>query len=362
VADFPGGIPECGTDALRFALVAYTSQGRDINLDIARVVGYRHWCNKLWNALRFAMMNLGPDFAPMVAPAVASFPLRARWMLSRLNAAVGTVDACMEKYDFAGATTAIYAFWQYEVCDVYIELVKPVSSSTVLGAEEKRATLEALYIALETGLRMLHPFMPFLTEELWQRLPRSPSVPAEVRTIMLAPYPTHNPAWVDAQAESDMTQSLDVVRAARSLRAAYGLLPRARPSMHVHARSDASADAVARTLMEIRALAGAEAVTVVRSAEEVPAGCAMELVSDALSVYVNLKGAVDAKQEVEKLVKKIGVAERSRDSLLKQQAAADYEAKVPEKQRNANADKLLKLEAEIAEAQRGMAEFTALLS
>jgi len=361
VADFPSGIPECGTDALRFALVAYTSQGRDINLDIARVVGYRHWCNKLWNALRFAMMNLGSDFAPAAQPRAEDCPLRARWMLSRLNAALSAVDAAMEKYDFAAATTAIYAFWQYEVCDVYIELVKPVTSSLTLSAGEKRATLEALYVAIEQGLRMLHPFMPFLTEELWQRLPRAPGVPADVPTIMLAPYPTPVAGWTDAGAEADMAQGQDIIRAARSLRAAYGLLPRARPAAYVHARSDAAAAAVERVATEIRALSGCESVAVLRSAEEVPPGCAMELVSEAVSFYINLKGAVDAAAEVEKLRKKAAALAKSRDNVLRQMAAADYTTKVPERIRADNDEKVAKLALEVAEAERGIAEFTALL-
>lgn len=125
-ADFPNGIAECGTDALRFALVAYTSQGRDINLDIQRVVGYRHWCNKLWNAVRFAMLNLTGDFAPSAAFDSAGAPLGARWVLSRLNVAIRATSAAMDTYDFNTATTAVYHFWQYELCDVFIEVMKPI--------------------------------------------------------------------------------------------------------------------------------------------------------------------------------------------------------------------------------------------
>lgn len=139
-ADYPQGIAECGTDALRFALVAYTSQGRDINLDIQRVVGYRHWCNKLWNAVRFAMVNLDlqKGFAPSAAFDAKPAPLGARWILSRLNAAIATTTASMDVYDFNGATTAVYSFWQYELCDWFIEVMKPVMSRGT--PEDKRAT------------------------------------------------------------------------------------------------------------------------------------------------------------------------------------------------------------------------------
>ena len=120
----PPSLRQCGTDALRFALVAYTGQARDVNLDILRVVGYRHWCNKLWNAIRFAMMNLGPGFVPTRPASLvpAAMPMPCRWVLSRLNAAVGATVKCLEEYDFSGATTAVYAFWQYELCDVFIEV------------------------------------------------------------------------------------------------------------------------------------------------------------------------------------------------------------------------------------------------
>ncbi|KDD75111.1 class I (I, L, M and V) tRNA synthetase, partial [Helicosporidium sp. ATCC 50920] len=183
-ADFPDGIEECGTDALRFALVSYSSQGRDVNLDIKRVVAYRHWCNKLWNAVRFALGHLGDDFVVseeerraladergvLSGSALQELPFASRWILSRLSAATETVDAGMEASDFSAATTAAYNFWQYELCDVFIELVKPVMARG--GPAEQRWTRVVLWTALDVGLRLLHPFMPYVTEELWQRLRR----------------------------------------------------------------------------------------------------------------------------------------------------------------------------------------------
>lgn len=125
---------ECGTDALRFALCAYTAQGRDINLDIKRVVAYRHWCNKLWNAIKFGMLTLGDGFTPtaghcaaLECPAsAADAALACRWLLSRLHAAAEAADAGFAAYEFSAVTQAIYAFWQYDVCDTFIEVVKPI--------------------------------------------------------------------------------------------------------------------------------------------------------------------------------------------------------------------------------------------
>uniref|UniRef100_A0A8C4DI94 valine--tRNA ligase n=1 Tax=Dicentrarchus labrax TaxID=13489 RepID=A0A8C4DI94_DICLA len=170
-SDYPSGIPECGTDALRFALCAYTSQGRDINLDVNRILGYRHFCNKLWNAVKFAMKTLGDNFVPSEKAKSVS----DRWILSRLSAAVGLCDAAFKAYDFPAITTAIYNFWLYELCDVYLESVKPVFSKAEEDSTSQRQALvcrQTLYTCLEVGLRLLSPIMPFVTEELYQRLPR----------------------------------------------------------------------------------------------------------------------------------------------------------------------------------------------
>uniref|UniRef100_A0A8C5A7W3 valine--tRNA ligase n=1 Tax=Gadus morhua TaxID=8049 RepID=A0A8C5A7W3_GADMO len=186
--DYPSGIPECGTDALRFALCAYTSQGRDINLDVNRILGYRHFCNKLWNAVKFAMKTLGDNFVPWEKAQESAVD---RWILSRLAAAVGSCTAGFQAYDFPGITTAIYSFWLYELCDVYLESVKPVfSDAEADGAAQRRALVcrQTLYTCLEVGLRLLAPIMPFVTEELFQRLPRR--LPRDSpASISVTPYP-----------------------------------------------------------------------------------------------------------------------------------------------------------------------------
>uniref|UniRef100_A0A667ZQ25 valine--tRNA ligase n=1 Tax=Myripristis murdjan TaxID=586833 RepID=A0A667ZQ25_9TELE len=169
-SDYPTGIPECGTDALRFALCAYTSQGRDINLDVNRILGYRHFCNKLWNAVKFAMKTLGDNFVPSEKAQSVS----DRWILSRLSAAVALCGAGFQAYDFPAITTAIYNFWLYELCDVYLV--------------RKWCDQQTLYTCLEVGLRLLAPIMPFVTEELFQRLPRR-RPQDNPPSISVTPYP-----------------------------------------------------------------------------------------------------------------------------------------------------------------------------
>uniref|UniRef100_A0A8C3T9W7 valine--tRNA ligase n=1 Tax=Chelydra serpentina TaxID=8475 RepID=A0A8C3T9W7_CHESE len=183
-SDYPAGIPECGTDALRFALCAYTTQGRDINLDVNRILGYRHFCNKLWNATKFAIRALGPGFKPPAPADGAESPID-RWILSRLSLAVELSDAALRAYDFPAATTAAYGFWLYELCDVYLECLKPVLAEG--AAPAVAAARCTLYTCLDAGLRLLAPFMPFVSEELFQRLPRrAPHAPP---SICVTPYP-----------------------------------------------------------------------------------------------------------------------------------------------------------------------------
>lgn len=167
-------------------MCAYTAQGRDINLDINRVAGYRHFCNKIFNATKFALMTLGPNFKPSPTEPVLGSSAIENWILSRLNHAVKSIDEGWKKYDFSQVTTAIYSFWLYELCDVFLEIIKPIFKET--GAEAKQQSVrETLYTCFDIGLRILHPFMPFITEEMWQRLPRRESLISE--SIMIAPYP-----------------------------------------------------------------------------------------------------------------------------------------------------------------------------
>lgn len=188
--DFPRGIIECGTDALRFSLCSYTNTGREINLDISRVEAYRKFCNKLWNAVRFALLKLGEGYKP---PASAELPENAfpaaQWILHKLNATAREMNEAIPAYNFVAATSSIYLFLLNDLCDVYIEVVKPIIDLEKYSAEEKQVARDALYIALESGLRLMHPFMPYLTEELWQRLPRYPGDSTE--SVMVSSYPEY---------------------------------------------------------------------------------------------------------------------------------------------------------------------------
>ncbi|KAI6173405.1 Valyl-tRNA synthetase [Aphelenchoides besseyi] len=184
-ADYPNGIPECGTDALRFALLAYTRQSGDINLDVQRVFGYRNFCNKLWQGTRFTFMQFGNDFKPSTKFELTGSEIAIdKWILSRLAHCVAQCEIGLSTYKFEQATQATYEFW-FELCDFYLESVKGVGKS---GDENAITTVRnVLYLCLDIVLRLLAPFMPFITEELWQRLPKRNE--NEAPSLCVAAYP-----------------------------------------------------------------------------------------------------------------------------------------------------------------------------
>ncbi|OZJ06264.1 hypothetical protein BZG36_00795 [Bifiguratus adelaidae] len=279
--DYPDGIPQCGTDALRFALCAYTSTGRDINLDIKRVDGYRKFCNKLWNATRFAMMKLGDDFQPKAtADLTGKESLADRYILSRLNAAAVEVNKHLEEMNFMAATTDLYSFWIYELCDVYIELIKPIcdadTTNDVAAAEQKRIAQETLYTCIESALKLLHPFMPFVTEELWQRLHRREGDTCP--TIVRAKYPTEKKEYNDPEAEKKFEYLYAIVKGVRSLAQEHNILK----NLEVFVQCPAEQATLIKNEMGIitTLIKGCKALHMVPSGEAFPQGCATAAVND----------------------------------------------------------------------------------
>lgn len=164
-------------------------QADRINLDIQRVVGYRQWCNKLWNAIRFAMGKLGDDYVPPLKLDLETAPFSCKWILSVLNSAISKIIILFKSYDFAGAASAVYSWWQSQLCDVFIEVIKPYFSTSPEFESSRKISRDVLWICLDNGLRLLHPFMPYVTEELWQRLPRAAGDYSVKESIMVTEYP-----------------------------------------------------------------------------------------------------------------------------------------------------------------------------
>ncbi|KAG9320556.1 hypothetical protein KVV02_000373 [Mortierella alpina] len=350
--DFPNGIPECGTDALRFCLGAYSAFGRDINLDIMRVDGYRKFCNKLWNATRFALLKFEEGFLPNATAAKSgNESLAERWILNKLNVAAVELNDQLGQRNFMKATDAIYKFWLYELCDVYIEIIKPITEGSDLVA--KRSAQDTLYTCLEAALRMLHPFMPFLTEELYQRLPRRDG--DKIPTITKSSFPVNNPSYVDEKADADFELVFAVVRSGRSLMADYNMTKGGQIFIHGSAEIAKllkSEEAGIATLTK-----GSKACKVVTDVAEIPEGCASQTVQEGCSVYLLVKGMVDVDAEVQKIEKKLAKVQKAKDDLLKKTQDANYLNKVKAEIRELNDAKLKDYEAEIATLTGGIDTF-----
>jgi valyl-tRNA synthetase len=368
--NFPEGIPECGADALRFGLLAYTIQGRDINLDVSRVVSYRQFCNKLWNATRFTLTHLAPDRytpKPMLDTidellSTPSLAVRDRWILSRLNACIESVDVAMKAYTFGNATSAIYNFFLYEFCDYYLELLKPLfggpgqteesaklASASAGGdvALAQRLARSTLHVCLELGLRLLHPMMPMLTEELWQRLPGRglpqravEGAPKDWPSIMIAQYPISMPTATKPEVEAAFALFQEIIRAGRSLRSDYDIVPSKSTTMFFAASDAASRAIVDDQISDIKTLLKCESLTVVSDRAEVPSGCSAYIVNDRISVYLQLKGLIDPQAEIVKLGKKQEKLKKEIETLQKRKASPGYVEKVPEAVRITNDESL----------------------
>ncbi|KAI9462003.1 tRNA synthetases class I-domain-containing protein [Lactarius psammicola] len=330
--DFPKGIPQCGTDALRFALCAYSGGGRDINLEILRVEGYRKFCNKIFNATKFAMLKLDESFIPEATPQpTGNETLVEKWILHKLNIATAETNKQLGERNFMAATNAVYNFWLYELCDVYIEAMKPMTDPTV-SAETRISAQQTLYTCLDHGLRLLHPFMPFVTEELWQRLSRRPN--DATPSIMVSKYPIYDTDFVFDDADKDFDLLFNAIRAGRSLAASYNIQSDIQISFHIQDGAEAalfeSQKGVITTLTK---------------------GC---------NVHILVRGLVDLDAEIAKCEKKLQLARLNLDKVRKVEAQSDYVEAVPENVRLMNEDRRKTLEAEITSLESSKETFAKL--
>lgn len=344
--DYPHGIPECGTDALRFALCAYTSQGRDINLDVLRVNGYRNFCNKLWNATKFAMMNLGKDFKPYeslqhLKDQESQLSMVDRWMLSQLAVAVRECNFGFEEFNFPRVTTALYNLWWYQICDVYLECLKPVMYSN--NEEAKTLSRNVLYTALHVGLTLISPFMPYLSEELFQRLP--PRTSSQPPSICVTPYP--EPEEYDIFYSEEVDEKFKfgqkVISDVRSAKAKYDIPHKTKIELTLQSESADCRTTLESLIQEIATLSVASNINV---STEKPKGSVPTPINADTVAWMKLQGLVNLSKCQEKIQKKADDAEEKLKALQAEMAKPSYD-KVPEEIRTKNETKRLDLEAEL---------------
>jgi valyl-tRNA synthetase len=329
--EFPAGIPPFGTDALRFTFASLATTGRDVRLDLGRIEGYRNFCNKLWNASRFVMMNTeGQDCGP---GGELQLGLADRWIRSRLGEATRVALESFEAYRLDLAAQAIYEFTWHEFCDWYLELVKPVLNAEDTSPAEKRGTRRTLAEVLEALLRLLHPLMPFITDALWRRAAPVAGVTGE--TVMLQPYPVPGHYARDEAAEAAIGWVQALVLGVRQVRGEMNIAPGKPLAVLLQDASPRDLEWLDSNRPLLLRLARLESI------EPLPPGAAAPPAATVLlgeaKLLVPMAGLIDAAAEIARLEKQraklAGDLEKTRAKLDKPSFVDNAPAEVVDKER-----------------------------
>ncbi len=295
---FPDGIPSYGTDALRFTFASLASTGRDIRFDLARTEGYRNFCNKLWNAARYVLMNTeGHDNG--FDGGACEYSQADLWILSRLNQVIANTSSSIESYRFDLAANSLYEFTWNEYCDWYLELAKISLQSD--NAQLQRGTRQTLLSVLEAILRLSHPLMPFITEEIWQRV--APLANIEGETIMLQPYPVADEQQINPQAITEINWIMSFILGIRRIRGEMNIAPGKPLSVLLQNGSDSDRAILQNSLNYLLKLGRLEAIDWLDDSEAAPES-AIALVGE-MKILIPMAGLIDKQAELARLEKEI---------------------------------------------------------
>lgn len=355
--EFPEGIAAHGTDALRFTFASLASTGRDINFDLKRIEGYRNFCNKIWNASRFVLMNVeGKTIAPSANPDLWELP--EQWIVSRLQKCEQAVQTAFETYRLDLASQAIYDFIWNEYCDWYVELTKPVLNDEAVSDERKAEIRRVLLATLEAALRLAHPIMPFITEEIWQIIAPMLGLAKAGDSIMLASFPVANAQRINDQAESDMVWLQSLIGAVRNIRGEMKLGNAVRLPVLLQGVTDDQKASLLRIESQFKALAKVESLTIVGIDEEVP--LSSQALIGSLKVLVPMKGLIDPTAELNRLNKVREKLQAQADAISKKLSNEGFVAKAPAQVVEAEKAKLAELDGQIGEIEKQVGQLQSL--
>jgi|Deesub1362B_J571_1020462.scaffolds.fasta_scaffold00010_64 valyl-tRNA synthetase len=314
-------IDRYGADAFRFTLAAFAAQGRDIKFSEDRVEGYKNFINKLWNASKFILMNIEDEENEILSEKnwKKKLDIPGRWIISRLSKTTKEIDSALKEYRFNEAAHAIYHFIWHEFCDWYIEFSKPI----IYGKENqllRRATQNCLLFVLDVSLRLLHPFMPFVTEELWQNLPGQ-----RQKSIMIAEYPLYEE--IDEEVEKRMAEIMEVITGIRSIRGELNISPSTQLKAIVKPFSKDTEAVLQDNSQYIKRLANVSEL-IIDSKVERQKGSALEVRSSS-EVYIPLEGLLDIDTELKRLQKDLRKIEDTISLLDRKLLNEDFIKKAP---------------------------------
>ncbi|HUK02174.1 MAG TPA: valine--tRNA ligase [Steroidobacteraceae bacterium] len=359
---FPQGIEAHGTDALRFTFAALATATREIRFDLARVDGYGRFCNKLWNSARFALQMAEGSASDAAAeragaPAALAPALVDRWIRSRFGRMLGEVQQAYRDYRFDFAATALYQFTWDEFCAWYIELTKPVLQAPESGAATRRNTRQTLLLVLEALQRALHPLMPFITEEIWQRV--APLAGKSGPTIMLQPFPAAAEYPLDPEAEQEVTWIRSFVLAVRQIRGEMGISSGRLVPLLVHGASDTDLARIERYHSFLARLAELESIAPVASIESAPPSATA--LAGELTLLVPMAGLIDAAAEAERLGKRIAKAQSDLGKTRTKLSNEQFVRNAPPALVAAERDRIAELERTVAGLEAQLARVRKLI-
>ena len=314
-AQFPDGITGYGTDALRYTYYSLASTGRDIKFDLGRMEGFRNFCNKIWNASGYVIMNTeekGVQFSAADATDLkdtAHLSLADRWILSRLQQTVAQVHEHMANYRFDLMSQAIYDFFWNEYCDWYVELSKPVLWDADNQPEKAQAARLTLLSVLESSLRMLHPLIPFITEEIWQKIATLIGINTTDTSIMLQAYPQVDNDLINTRAESDIDWVKGVIVGVRNIRGEMNIPPGKQFPALLNKTSSEDQRRLSDNLANLLKLAKLSELRILADGEAAPVS-ATQLYQD-MEILVPLADLIDKNAELARLEKEIGKLEKN---------------------------------------------------